>query len=209
MVRLTKEERRRQIIEAAARVFAEKGMLGTRTREIAEAAGVNEALLYKHFESKEELFAEAIRLLHRHLKKSWKMITSAADNGCRALTDSFIIQTLPVLESPEQSANLIHAMTAAMCDVRMRELVSEWFGEHHDFMVNLVKMGIKDGSLKQELDPDAVSVAIRGIVLMGAALSALGISPELSVESTIKAYDMLIGCISAGEKPELPTALQP
>jgi len=55
--RLTAEARRQAIVEAVRDVFAEKGFDGTTTRELAKAAGVSEALLYKHFPSKESLYA--------------------------------------------------------------------------------------------------------------------------------------------------------
>jgi AcrR family transcriptional regulator len=54
--RLSSEERRQAIIKAVRKVFAEKGFHGTTTRELAEAAGVSEALLFKHFPTKEALF---------------------------------------------------------------------------------------------------------------------------------------------------------
>jgi AcrR family transcriptional regulator len=55
--RLSSEERRRAIVDAVRGVFAGKGFDGTTTRELAKAAGVSEALLYKHFPSKESLYA--------------------------------------------------------------------------------------------------------------------------------------------------------
>ena len=55
--RLTADERRNAIVAAATEVFAEKGFHGTTTRELAKAARVSEALLYKHFPSKESLFS--------------------------------------------------------------------------------------------------------------------------------------------------------
>jgi len=50
------EERKLSIISAAASIFSQKGFHGTSVRNIAEAAGVSEALLYKHFASKEEIY---------------------------------------------------------------------------------------------------------------------------------------------------------
>ena len=44
--KLSGEERRAAIIKAVRRLFAEKGFHGTTTRELAEAAGVSEALLF-------------------------------------------------------------------------------------------------------------------------------------------------------------------
>jgi AcrR family transcriptional regulator len=55
--KLSAEERRAAIIKAVRRVFAEKGFDGTTTRELADAAGVSEALLFKHFPNKEALFS--------------------------------------------------------------------------------------------------------------------------------------------------------
>ena len=55
--RLSAEARKEAIVAAVQDVFAEKGFDGTTTRELAKAAGVSEALLYKHFPSKESLYA--------------------------------------------------------------------------------------------------------------------------------------------------------
>ncbi len=56
--RLSAEQRREAIVSATLPLFARKGFASTTTRELAEAAGVSEALLYKHFPSKEFLYAE-------------------------------------------------------------------------------------------------------------------------------------------------------
>jgi AcrR family transcriptional regulator len=57
---LTGEERKRSIIKAARPLFAEKGFHGTSIREIAKAANISEALIYKHFPSKEALYDELL-----------------------------------------------------------------------------------------------------------------------------------------------------
>jgi AcrR family transcriptional regulator len=59
--KLSSEERRAAIVKAVRRLFAEKGFDGTTTRELAAAAGVSEALLFKHFPNKEALY-EAMQL---------------------------------------------------------------------------------------------------------------------------------------------------
>jgi AcrR family transcriptional regulator len=55
--KLSSEARRAAIIKAVRTVFAEKGFHGTTTRELADAAGVSEALLFKHFPTKEALYS--------------------------------------------------------------------------------------------------------------------------------------------------------
>ncbi len=55
-VRLSSLDRRRQILRTASGLFARRGYGGTTTREIAERAGINEALLFRHFPTKKKLY---------------------------------------------------------------------------------------------------------------------------------------------------------
>src|SRR5438045_1221934 len=59
--RLDSDERRQRIVDAAIPLFARKGFGGTTTRELAEAAGISEALLFRHFPSKELLYREILQ----------------------------------------------------------------------------------------------------------------------------------------------------
>jgi AcrR family transcriptional regulator len=58
--RLSAVQRRAQIIAAAREVIMEQGLSGTRSRLIAERAGITEAYLYRHFHSKDEIYRLAI-----------------------------------------------------------------------------------------------------------------------------------------------------
>jgi AcrR family transcriptional regulator len=55
--RMAAEERRLQILRVAISLFAQKGFRGTTTKEIAHAAGVSEAIIFRHFATKEELYS--------------------------------------------------------------------------------------------------------------------------------------------------------
>ena len=55
-VRVPAHDRRLQIMEAAKELFARQGFEGTTTRQIAERARVNEAIIFRHFPSKEDLY---------------------------------------------------------------------------------------------------------------------------------------------------------
>jgi len=63
-------DRRQQLIETGLRVFAKHGFSGTTTRQLAKAAGVTEALIFKHFADKNELYAAILE---------WKASESEAD----------------------------------------------------------------------------------------------------------------------------------
>jgi len=58
--RMAGEDRRKQILLVAMRLFSQHGFRGTTTKEIAQAAGVSEAMVFRHFANKEELYSAII-----------------------------------------------------------------------------------------------------------------------------------------------------
>ena len=59
--RLTAAERRAQLIEVAISVFGQRGFRGATTKAIADAAGISEATIFRHFPSKDDLYVAAFR----------------------------------------------------------------------------------------------------------------------------------------------------
>ena len=58
--RMTGEARKMEIVRVAMRLFSQRGFRGTTTKEIAQAAGVSEAIIFRHFATKHELYAAII-----------------------------------------------------------------------------------------------------------------------------------------------------
>jgi AcrR family transcriptional regulator len=91
--RLTAEERRQAILEAALEVFARRGYNGSSIDEIAHTAGISKALIYEHFPSKRELH---VSLLESHVQEIFERLADAAatsDPGevrLRAGVDAFL-----------------------------------------------------------------------------------------------------------------------
>ena len=54
--RMTGDKRREQILQTAVTLFSQRGFKGTTTKEIARAAGVSEAMVFRHFSTKSELY---------------------------------------------------------------------------------------------------------------------------------------------------------
>lgn len=79
--RLTAEQRRETIIEAATKVFAEQGFQHTALDRVAEEAGVSKALVYEHFSSKRELQATVLRGLTERLFSEIAAAVQEASSG--------------------------------------------------------------------------------------------------------------------------------
>jgi AcrR family transcriptional regulator len=72
--RLTGEERRAAILDSALAVFGERGYHASSIDDIARAGGTSKALIYEHFDSKQELYAE---LLDQHAGELFKRLAAA------------------------------------------------------------------------------------------------------------------------------------
>lgn len=70
--RLTEQgrERKRQLIDAAVTLFAERGYAATRVRDICDRAGVAKGLFYWYFPTKLDLFTELVRSMRQQLRRA-------------------------------------------------------------------------------------------------------------------------------------------
>lgn len=109
--RLPAPERREQILAAARKAFAESGFSGTRVADISKVAGVNEAILYRHFDSKEALFEAAVTeplRQHVELLLSFEGRASEALSGDRGAYVTDLLAA--VLEAAKDLAPLLGVM---------------------------------------------------------------------------------------------------
>lgn len=101
---LSGEERRNSIIGAAARLFAENGYHGTSIRQIARAAEVSEALIYKHFMSKEELYEETLNYSRSMLSITTEELESLPLGTWTLVAMVYLAVSLIALDVPGRTA---------------------------------------------------------------------------------------------------------
>ena len=105
--RLT-EERRNQILDAAARLFAHKGYKGATIREIAREAGVAEGTIYNYFDSKHDL------LISLPQRISWPMVSSFVKSARRQGPDTVADDEEQMVQLLQASMNSIQQHTDAV-----------------------------------------------------------------------------------------------
>jgi len=74
----TAEERRETVLQAAGRVFAARGLHGTPTMEIARAAGISQAYLFRLFPTKAELFIALVQRCNERIHSTFVEVAAAA-----------------------------------------------------------------------------------------------------------------------------------
>lgn len=118
--RLSAEERRKQILKSAIKVFAEMTYHGATTKRIAEEAGITEALIYRYFGSKRVLFTEAIvHTCDRLVSGLEAELERNRDAPITALTNCFIYYTT-VLERNREMAKMIFLVMSELDEEDIR-----------------------------------------------------------------------------------------
>ncbi|TLD68449.1 TetR/AcrR family transcriptional regulator [Phragmitibacter flavus] len=99
---MSHDERREGILRAALEVFAEKGFHGATTRALAEAAGVSEALLFRHFPSKEDLYGALQTACFAMKNKEGALEVEALEAGTASLVTLVHYLTAKMLRRPDK-----------------------------------------------------------------------------------------------------------
>ena len=166
-LRMAGEERRLQILTIAEQLFSERGFRGTTTKEIALAAGVSEAMVFRHFATKEELYAAILD--HKAFSSGGKfepeVITAEAiaRKDDRGVFEELALKALEFHEKdPEFQRLLIHSA------LEKHELSQMFFDQFvkqvYEFLGRYIRQRQKEGALI-EMNPAVVVRAFIGMVM--------------------------------------------
>jgi AcrR family transcriptional regulator len=155
-----KEQARERIIEQALKMFSERGYHHTRMTDIASYLGVSKGAIYQYFESKEQLFIEAIR---HHGETRAAVVQRFLDTGSlkSMSTGEFFDEMLQVrLSSIPLNVDLFREMKRN--DVLRKKLVevAEGWGRR---LVELIDQMKKKGEVRADVDSSSLS---RGILAL-------------------------------------------
>jgi len=154
------EEKRRQLLDAAVRVFARKGFHASRVGDIAEEAGVAHGLLYHYFESKDQVL-EAV------FHENWSVL---------------VARVASVVETDEPAADQLRHIAAIVLrtwlhlpDV-VRVVVRE-FGRSPELagrigelaqpiavIERVIERGIERGEFRRDVDPRVAATVVYGSI---------------------------------------------
>lgn len=125
--RHTAEERRESILDAALIEFAERGLHGTSTEDIAKRAGISQPYVFRLFGSKKQLFAAACTRCMRELRE--QMEAAAAGLQGEEALDAMGKRYMEILEEDPRRLQLQMHMYAAAPDPEIREVVRSGYGD--------------------------------------------------------------------------------
>ncbi len=155
-----KTDKRARILEAAVRVFAERGFFNATVAEIARAAGVADGTIYLYFKSKDDL------LLQLFEEKMAELLSSAEaalaeETTAPARLSRFIEHHLAAVEkNPELAAVLIVELRQSAQALRPNEKAR--LQSYLEVIAEVVRKGQEAGELDSAVTPSVVKRAVFG-----------------------------------------------
>src|SRR5262249_47956078 len=162
--RMAAEDRREQIIEVAVRLFSQKGFRGTTTKEIALAAGVNEAIIFRHFATKSELYAAIIdrKANSAEMQALQRALAEAMDRSDdRQVFETLAFHVLEFHEGDDTAMRLL--LYSALEGHELAEMITRnYISKTHQQLAEYVKKRVDAGAFRR-VDP---CTAVRGFMGM-------------------------------------------
>jgi TetR/AcrR family transcriptional regulator len=137
---------RAAILSAAERIFAKAGLAGARTDAIAAAAGVNKALLYYYFKSKEDLY-EAVVEDHFKAFNDKAMEILSADGAPGELLLKYVSMHFDSISKRHRHASLYQQMMAGGGS-HLKRLVPKYFVPRSQALGALLDRGVREGEFR-------------------------------------------------------------
>lgn len=171
--RMCAEDRRQQIVSVAAELFSIKGFNGTTTKEIADAVGVSQAMLFRHFPNKEAIYSA---ILDHKVQQAAEQIREHLQEAASRKDDRAFFGTLAfdLLELYRKDPSLIRLLLfSALEGHELSEMFYKTMSRQvREYVRDYIKQRIADGAFHQ-LNPLASARAFMGMIVQHAQVGVL------------------------------------
>jgi AcrR family transcriptional regulator len=165
--RLSASARRSALIDTACGIFACGSYRGTTTAEIAREAGVTEPVLYRHFDSKRELYLACLDDAWSRVQALWNAAIEAEPDAGRWL-HAMGVAYLTAEDRRTRLVDLwIQALTEASDDPEIRRYLRRQIRKVHAFVRDVIVRAQDAGAVLHDRDPAAEAWIFISIGLLG------------------------------------------
>jgi len=191
------EQRRRQIVDGAVRLFVEKGFHKTTTREIARECGMSIGTMYEYIQTKEDVLYLVCDYIHSELEERLQEAVSSEDSGIESLRKG-LKHLFKLMEEMREYVLLIYQETRSLPKDKMKYVLSKE-EQITSIFERILEKGMQDGTVR--IDPSSIKLMAHNIMVIGQMWTfrhwALGRHYNLE-EYTQKQMALLLGEFTAG-----------
>jgi len=190
MSRLPATKRRQQLLDTAARLFAERGYAGATTAEIAKAAQVTEPIIYRHFASKKELFVALISRTGEETLRLWKQQLRNAPDPAERLRR--LIGANPLVSNRGRGAYrvIVQAMTE-ISDPEILDALAHHIRVLHDFVASEVVAAQRAGFVSERFSASITAWMLLHLGMGYGVLAPLDLPGHAQDESGVRVREVV------------------
>lgn len=157
------QDSRVAILKAARSVFARRGFEGASTREVAEIARVNNAMIYYHFKDKVELYRAVLGDSFATFDRIWEHKIFISSATTRAKIKKYVEEFIRFQHGNEELRKIM-SMEFAACSKNTKWLADNYFVSSYGKLASLLKEGMKRGELRK-IDPAMAIPSLVGMII--------------------------------------------
>ncbi|MGA8938939.1 MAG: TetR/AcrR family transcriptional regulator [Acidobacteriaceae bacterium] len=157
---LLTDMRRQEILSAAIKVFGKKGFAATCVGDVADAAKMAKGTVYLYFDSKEEIYATAVRLVIEQLHT----VAEERLAGVKGVRERLTVAISVRMEFWQKQLNLYRLLMTVGREPRHRRQTHEVLRFGHAFFLTILQEGENAGEIEAKVDMDALAWAILDLV---------------------------------------------
>ncbi len=176
MPRLQAADRRRQLLEVAADLFARGGFGGTTTAELAKGAGVTEPILYRHFTNKLDLFVTLIDQVGAHVIHQWENALEGVVDPKDRLKILVAANPTTLQRGPAPYGIILQAITESGRDPAIVSAVRRHVSSLHGFLVTELQNLQKHDVVRNDEPATALAWLLIEVVIGHGMLEPSGIT---------------------------------
>jgi AcrR family transcriptional regulator len=180
---MTAAARKRQIVEVALDLIAKHGLQGVTMSRIAAGAGIRQASLYSHFQSRQEILLAALDVIYERIYAS--RMTASSENTLarlREICDHHV--ELWAGQGERHHAQLLLEFVAGAPGEGLRETLASKHLETMKEFIQIVERGKSEGKIPAHVDSEQVAWFITGFAFAGDVSQTMGfkhfLDPEIS-----------------------------
>ena len=194
--RLPAEQRRRQILRSAVRVFARSNYRAAKVAEIAAEAEISEALLYKFFDSKQAIFLEILQHMSERVVASWQEEVDLEEDALLALRNMGVTYYQRMKKHPEE----LRVQFQAISEIADEEIAERLRRDHQNyvrFIKKVIRKGIRQGSVRRDLDVEMLGFLFDGGGILMNMMRLLSFERQFNETRVLRLMDHLVDSIKA------------
>jgi AcrR family transcriptional regulator len=166
------DSRRAEIARIAFRLISQAGLEGFRTRQVADAAGIDQGTLHYHYPSKEALIQAVIDQLVADFRANRAGQENETGNALVELRNEIRDVAIRVKETPEQFRVLMELRLRANRDPAIASILVRLDQGFNHHLTGLISQGVEQGVFRPDVDLELAGLVLRN-KLDGLAVAAL------------------------------------